>query len=119
MSTITYNLEITNNKIITPIYYTNTLTPVAKIERKLYDMTSLDSAIDVGVTKLGTLQTVFANADDANLDFYNGSGIVNNVRIAGQLFWELPANLGSGIINCRVSANGVSPQDISLTLIGV
>jgi hypothetical protein len=119
MSTITYNLEITNNQVVTPIYYTNTITPNAKIERKMADMTVLDSAIDVSVTKLGTLQTVFANATDANLAFYTVSGVVNTVRVGGQMMWELPASLGIGIINCRVSANGASPQDIDLTLIGV
>ncbi len=116
---ITYNLEITNNQTVTPIFYTNTITPVAKIEREINDITSADSSIDVSVTKFGTLQTVFANADDANLAFYTISGVVNTVRVGGQLFWELPSALGAGIINCRVSANGATPQDIVLTLIGV
>jgi len=118
-TTVKYNLEITNNDLVTPIFYTNTITPIAKIERKLSDMSNLDSAVDISISKLGTLQTVFANADDANLAFYTTAGVINTVRVGGQLFWEVPTTLGSGIINCRVSANGAAPQDINLTLIGV
>jgi len=118
-TTIIYNLEITNNDLVTPIFYTNTITPVAKVERKITDMSSLDSAVDISVSKMGTLQTIFANAEDANLAFYTAAGVINTVRVGGQLFWEMPSAIGSGIINCRVSANGLTPQDISLTLIGI
>lgn len=118
-TTITYNLEITNNKLVTPIYYTNTITPAGKVERELYDIDSGDGYYDISIAKVGTVQTVFANSDDANLSFYTSAGVITNIRIGGQFMWEVPSALGSGLINCRVSTSSSIPVNITLTIIGV
>jgi hypothetical protein len=117
-NTITYNLEITNNNQVTPLYYTNTITPVGKIERDFYDLVSGDGYYDVSVAKLGTLQTVFAYSTDANLMFFTGASSFS-FRIGGQFMWEVPESLGSGIIRCRVSTSASTAVDVNLMLIGI
>jgi len=118
-NTITYNLEITDNNIVTPLFYTNTITPVGKVERNFYDLVSGDGYYDVTVSKIGTLQTVFAKSDDANISFYTASGILSTLRIGGQFLWEIPDAVGATITNCRVSTNSLSAVDVNLTLIGI
>jgi hypothetical protein len=119
MATITYNIEITNNKIVTPVYYTNTITPIGKVEREITDFVTGDGYIDISTSKIGTLNTVFANSTNANLSFSNISGVVTSVTLGGQFVWEVPAVIGVNLINCRVSTTSAKPVDATITLIGV
>jgi hypothetical protein len=117
---IKYNIEITDNKEVTPIYYTNTIIVKGKIEGNIADFVIGDGYIDIRVSKIGTLKTVFAETEDATLTFQNAlSETVSSIRVAGQLAWEMPSAVGSGIVNCRVQAHSTSPVDANIILIGV
>lgn len=121
-NSITYNLEITDNNIVTPLYYTNTITPAGKIERNFYDLIAGDGYYDINVAKLGTLKTIFANSTDANLTFYTMTATTYSFRVGGQFMWEVPAALSSvssGIITCRVSTSSNTAVDVNILLIGV
>ena len=112
---VKYNIEITQNQEVTPIFYTNTITVIGKIEREISDFIIGDDYIDIGISKIGTLKTVFANSDDVTLTFQNAGGsTVTGIRVGGQLAWEMPAAVGSGIVNCRVSTQSNSAIDATI-----
>jgi hypothetical protein len=116
-NTVIYNLEIINNSIVTPFFYTNTITPLGKIERTIYDLSSSDGLVNVGITKIGTLKTIIAKSDDANIHLYGANS--GTIGVNGILFWEVSDAFASGVIDCKVSTNSTIPVDVELTLIGV
>lgn len=117
-SNIKYNLEITENKIVTPLYYTNTITPEGKIERTINNLTFSDGIINIGIDKIGILKTVFANSTDMNLHFSTNASSFT-IPINGQFMWEVTDAFSSGVVSCGVSTNSLTAIDATLTLIGV
>ena len=118
---VKYNIEVIKNSEVTQFFYTNTITVAGKVEREFNDFIIGDGYIDIALSKIGTLQTVFANGDDFTMDFQTatGSGTITSISVGGQLAWEMPSRVGSGLVNCRVSTNSISAIDASITLIGV
>jgi|WetSurMetagenome_2_1015567.scaffolds.fasta_scaffold814219_2 hypothetical protein len=118
-NTIVYNFEITSNKIVTPKFYTTTLTPMGKVERTFNDIVSGDGYLDVNVQKLGVLKTIIAKTDNANIQLQLSNSGQIDIGVKGMLVWEVSDLISSGIINCRISTQSILPVNINLTLIGI
>jgi hypothetical protein len=116
---IKYNFEITNNQLVTPLYYTNTITPIGKIERTVNDLVSGDGLVDIGISKIGYLSTVIVQAENANIHFTKLNSGTINIGVNGILVWEVSDDLSSGIIGCSVSTINSTPVDVNITLIGI
>jgi hypothetical protein len=116
---VTYNFEVTNNQLVTPFYYTNTLTPLGKIEREVNDLVVGDGYIDIGVSKIGYLSTIIIKAENADVRFTKTNSGVIDIGVNGIMVWEVSDNLSSGIVGCKVSTSSSSPVDVTITLIGV